>query len=154
MVEKAEGQAANGTPRDDEAAIEWMVRRFYELGLADEVLGPIFRGAIHDWEGHIRLVADFWSNSILGTGRYKGNAYAPHMRLRFEPEAFDHWLKAFETAATESLAPHHAERAIGVARHMARSYQAGLFPFTDEKGRPSRTPVKRPTAPRTPPEGT
>jgi hemoglobin len=129
-------------PTDREASIEWMVRRFYELGLADAVLGPIFRAAIHDWEGHIRLVADFWSRSILGTSRYAGNPYAPHMRLDFEPEAFEYWLKAFETAATESLSAEDAARAIGVARHMAGSYKAGLFPFTGPDGRPARKPPK------------
>jgi len=128
---------------DRDAAVEWMVRRFYELGLADDVLGPIFRGAIHDWEGHIRLVADFWSRSLYGTSRYQGNPYAPHMRLDFEPEAFEHWLKAFETAATESLPADDAAKAVGVARHMAQSYKAGLFPFVGPDGRPSRKPVRK-----------
>jgi hemoglobin len=125
---------------DQEAAVERMVRLFYRNGLADPVLAPIFQGAIHDWESHIRLVADFWSNSIHGTRRYKGNAYAPHMKLRFEPEAFEHWLAAFEAAAAEALGAVEAARAIGVARHMAQSYRAGLFPFRDANGRPSRTP--------------
>lgn len=128
---------------DPEAAVEWMVRAFYRNGLADPVLGPIFRGAIHDWESHIRLVAAFWSNSLYGTGRYRGNAYAPHMKLRFEPEAFGHWLAAFEAAAHEALPAADADKAIGIARHMARSYEAGLFPFTGPDGRPSRTPAKR-----------
>lgn len=128
---------------DPEATIEWMVRLFYERGLADPVLGPIFRDAIHDWDTHIPLVADFWSGVILGTQRYKGNAYGPHMRLRFEPEAFEHWLATFESAARDALSPAHAERAIGVARHMAQSFKVGLFPFTDAQGRPSRVPVPR-----------
>ncbi len=125
---------------EQEVAVERMVRLFYRNGLADPVLAPIFQGAIHDWESHIRLVADFWSNSIHGTRRYKGNAYAPHMKLRFEPEAFEHWLAAFEAAAAEALGAVEAARAIGVARHMAQSYRAGLFPFRDANGRPSRTP--------------
>lgn len=129
--------------REREAAIEQMVRSFYRRGLADAVLGPIFRDAIHDWEAHIRLVTDFWSNSILGTGRYKGNAFAPHMKLRFEPEAFDNWLSAFEPAARETLEPEDADKAIRIARHMVQSYRAGLFPFTGADGRPSRLPTKR-----------
>ena len=125
---------------EQEAAIERMVRLFYERSLADEVLGPIFRGAIHDWEPHIKIVSDFWSGVIHGTGRYRANAYAPHMKLKFEPEAFDHWLMAFESAANDTLAPEDAATAIRVARHMANSFKAGLFPFTDEEGRPSRIP--------------
>jgi hemoglobin len=132
----------NATP-DQDAAVEWMVRSFYRRGLADAVLGPIFRAAIHDWESHVRLVTDFWSNALYATGRYTGNPFAPHMKLRFEPEAFDNWLAAFEPAAQESLPPEDAQKAIGIARHMVQSYRAGLFPFTGPDGRPSRVPTRR-----------
>jgi len=124
-----------------EAAVERMVRLFYERALADEVLGPIFRGAIHDWDAHVRIVCDFWSNAIHGTGRYTGNAFAPHRKLRFEPEAFGHWLRAFESAAGDALAPEDAAKAIRIARHMAESFKMGLFPFVTADGRPSRTPA-------------
>ena len=127
---------------EPEAAIERMVRLFYERGLADPVLGPIFRGAIHDWDAHIPVVCDFWSGVILGTRRYAGNAFGPHAKLSFEPEAFDRWLAVFESAARDALAQPHAERAIGVARHMAQSFKVGLFPFTGPDGRPSRKPVR------------
>ena len=130
-------------PNDpQQAAIEGMVRLFYERSLVDPVLGPIFREAIHDWEPHIKRVSDFWSGIVHGTGRYQGNAYAPHMKLKFEPEAFDHWLAAFEFAANESLAPEDAATALRVARHMANSFKAGIFPFTDREGRPSRMPQR------------
>jgi hemoglobin len=125
---------------DAEAAIERIVHLFYERGLADPVLGPIFRGAIHDFDAHMRIVCDFWSGVVLGTRRYGGNAFGPHARLRFEPEAFEHWLAAFESAARDALAPAQAQRAVGVARHMAQAFKAGLFPFMDAQGRPSRTP--------------
>lgn len=126
-----------------EAAVEQMVRRFYALGMADAVLGPIFRDAIHDWEPHIAVVRDFWCGSIYGSTRYRGNSFAPHMRLKFEPEAFANWLAAFERAATECLPVADADRAIRVARHMARSFETGLFPFRDAEGRPSRTPQRK-----------
>lgn len=125
---------------EQEAAIERMVRLFYERSLANPVLGPIFREAIHDWEPHIKRVADFWSGVVHGTGRYRDNAYAAHMRLKFEPEAFDHWLAVFESAANDRLAPEDAATAIRVARHMANSFRAGLFPFTDHQGKLARSP--------------
>lgn len=128
------------TDTEQEAAIERMVRLFYERALADAVLGPIFREAIHDWEPHIRVVADFWSGVIHGTQRYRGNAYAPHMKLDFGPEAFEHWVSAFESAVTDTLAPEDATKAIRVARHMAQSFKAGIFPFTDKEGKPARKP--------------
>lgn len=119
-----------------------MVRLFYRHALADDVLAPIFRGAIHDWDAHIALVADFWSGAMFGTERYRGNAFAPHTTLRFEPEAFEHWIVAFESAANEALSAAHAEKAIRIARHMAQSFKAGLFPFTGADGRPSRVAPK------------
>ncbi|MCC7549828.1 MAG: group III truncated hemoglobin [Burkholderiales bacterium] len=134
-------EAGSGcTTPGQEAAIERMVRLFYERGLRDDVLGPIFRAAIHDWEPHIAIVADFWSGAVHGTGRYRGNAFAPHARLDFGPEAFERWLAAFESAARDALAAPDADVAIRVARHMAQSFRAGIFPFTGKDGRPSRTP--------------
>lgn len=130
------------TQAEREAAIERMVRLFYERGLQDGVLAPIFRGAIHHWEPHIRAVADFWSGVVLGTRRYAGNAFAPHVKLDFAPEAFERWIAVFESAARDALAPADAERAIGVARHMAQSFKVGLFPFTDAHGRPARKPSR------------
>jgi hemoglobin len=125
---------------EQEAAIERMVRLFYQRALGNETLGPIFREAIHDWGPHIKTVSDFWSGVIHGTGRYRSNAFAPHMKLKFEPEAFDDWLAVFESAASDELAPKDAKEAIRIAHHMANSFKVGLFPFTDKDGRPSRTP--------------
>ena len=131
---------AMNASKEQEAAIERMVRVFYDRALANETLAPIFREAIHDWEPHIKTVSDFWSGVIHGTGRYQGNAYAPHIKLKFEPEAFNDWLAVFESAASDELAPKDAKEAIRIAHHMANSFKAGMFPFTDAEGRPSRTP--------------
>ena len=54
-------EAAVSETTEQRDAIDRMVRLFYERGLADELLGPIFREAIHDWEAHIPVVASFWS---------------------------------------------------------------------------------------------
>jgi hemoglobin len=125
---------------EQEAAIDRMVRLFYERGLADDVLGPIFRAAIHDWDAHIPIVASFWSSMIHGTQRYQGNTFGVHMNLKFEPEAFEHWIVAFESAANEALEPDDAAKATRIARHMAQSFKVGLFPFTGADGKPSRKP--------------
>jgi len=122
------------------ATVERMVRLFYERALADEMLRPIFLAAIHDWEPHIATVRDFWSGVLHGSNRYQGNAFAPHAKLRFEPEAFGHWLTIFESAARDALSRQDADKAIRIARHMAESFKVGIFPFTGPDGRPSRTP--------------
>jgi len=107
------------------------------------VLGPIFRAAIHDWDAHIPIVASFWSSMLHGTQRYQGNAFGVHTKLKFEPEAFERWIETFEGAAMDALAPDDADKAIGIARHMAQSFKLGLFPFTDANGRPSRKPIQK-----------
>jgi len=63
------------------------------------------------------------------------------LRLAFDPEAFAHWLTAFEGAAVAALAPDDAAKAVRIARQMAESFKVGLFPFTGADGRPSRRPA-------------
>lgn len=116
-----------------------MVERFYELGRQDAVLAPVFEAAITDWPGHFRVVADFWSHALYGTGRYQGSPFPVHMRLDFPFAAFERWLAAFEQATAEILTPMEAEIATQRARHMTHSFKVGLFPFQTADGTPSRT---------------
>ncbi len=125
---------------DREDRLYRMVERFYELGRRDPLLAPVFEGAISDWPGHFRIVADFWSHAIYGTGRYEGSPYPAHMRLNFPFEAFERWLSVFAQATSEVLTPMEAEIAQARARHMTRSFQVGLFPYTGADGTPSRRP--------------
>jgi hemoglobin len=122
-----------------EAAIGACVRSFYDKGLADPLIGPIFR-AIPDLFGHLEIIQNFWSKSLLGTDRYQGSPFPAHINLPVEPGHFERWLDLFAEAARETLPQSQAEQAIAKAHHMARSFQAGLFPFIDEEGRPSRFP--------------
>lgn len=119
-----------------------MVERFYQIGRQDPLLNPIFESAIHDWPDHFRVVADFWSHALFGTGRYQGSPFPSHMRLDFPPEAFDHWLAAFQQATGEILLPMEAEMAMARAHHMTQSFRVGLFPYTLPDGRPSRRPPR------------
>lgn len=118
-----------------EAAIAKMVRRFYELGLADDVLGPMFRETVHDFEEHYGIVGDFWSHALLGTERYKrGTPYVHHTHLTVEEVHFERWMKAFSRAVEETLPPELAEPAMNRARHMAESFRMGLLPLKKPGG--------------------
>ncbi len=127
---------------DKEDAILRMVRLFYQRGLDNAVLAPIFKKAIQDWEGHFQLVADFWSHALYGTERYKGHPFPVHMTLDFGAEAFDHWLDLFSQAAQDCLDPLDAGQAIARAKHMTHSFKAGLFPFILPDGSVSRHPPR------------
>ena len=125
---------------ETEASLRRLVERFYEIGRADAVLGPLFEAAISDWEEHIGIVADFWSRSLLGTDRYRGNVFGSHMRLPVEPVHFDLWLSVFRQAAEEVLSPLLAQQAMAKAVHMTESIKVGLFPYRDAEGKPTRKP--------------
>ncbi|HUI22177.1 MAG TPA: group III truncated hemoglobin [Methylocella sp.] len=122
-----------------EAAISDCVERFYAKGLADPLLGPVF-GAISDLPGHLEIIKSFWSRSLLGTERYQGHPYPVHTSLPIEPEHFQRWLRLFTESARETLPEAQAGQAVAQASHMTECFQAGLFPFTDSKGKPSRLP--------------
>ena len=116
---------------DPEVAIEALVRRFYELALADDVLGPMFRETIDDFEAHYRIVQDFWSHALLGTDRYKrGTPYVHHTQLKVEEVHFERWMACFAAAVEETLPPGLAEPAMKRARHMTESFRMGLLPLT------------------------
>ena len=106
-----EGSAkAADTPANEEA-IGLCVRRFYETAQKDPLLAPVFEVSIADWEHHFSKLQDFWSRALLGTERYSGFPFPPHLRLPVEPEHFARWLALFERTAGETLPPELAEKA-------------------------------------------
>ncbi len=114
-----------------EAQISAMVRRFYALSLDDDLLGPMFRDMIPDFDAHYGIVEDFWSHSLLGTDRYqRGTPYSHHAHLKVEPAHFDRWMTAFTAAVRETLPPVGAELALKRANHMTSSFKAGLLPLS------------------------
>lgn len=123
-----------------EAQIADLVRKFYGRARLDPVLGPLFDAAISDWEEHFSIVQDFWSHALLGTTRYRGRPFPPHIRLPIEPPYFERWLDHFKITAEECLPVSARARALAKARHMTESFRVGLFPFTRADGSISRTP--------------
>ena len=109
--------------------IRALVRRFYALSLADDLLGPMFRETISDFDAHYLVVENFWSNALLGTDRYNGSAYPHHIHLKVEEAHFDRWMAAFTRAADETLPPSAAEMALKRAAHMTRAFKSGMLPL-------------------------
>ena len=122
-----------------EAAIERLVRRFYEKGDVDDLLGPIFR-AIPKLEEHLGVIIDFWSRQLIGSDRYNGRPFPPHWKLDLTPEHFDRWMLLFGETAHEELPADLAAKAIEKAGHMSSAFQAAMFPLRGPDGRPMRLP--------------
>jgi hemoglobin len=131
-------ETMNGTATEEQIAD--LVRRFYARARADDRLGPLFEAAISDWDGHMKIVQDFWSHVLLGTSRYKSHPFPAHRDLPIELDHFDRWLDLFRRSAEEALPPAAARKVIARAEHMTESFRVGLFPFRLPDGTPSRNP--------------
>ena len=55
-----------------EEALAALVSAFYAKVRRDPLIGPVFNGAIEDWDEHLPKLQSFWLSVVLGTGRYKG----------------------------------------------------------------------------------
>ena len=124
------------TPPDYDAAAEAqvmaMVRRFYDLCFADDLLAPMFRAMISDFDEHYSIVADFWSHALLGTHRYqRGTPYSHHTHMVVTEAHFDRWMAAFEQAVREILPADLADLAMKRAAHMTISFKMGLLPLPE-----------------------
>lgn len=116
-----------------EADIKALVQRFYALALDDDLLGPLFRATIPDFEAHFPVVEDFWSHVLLGTRRYGGHPYVHHTHLNVEEAHFDRWMASFAEATQETLPPAAATLALKRATLMTESFKAGLLPLPKPK---------------------
>jgi truncated hemoglobin YjbI len=125
--------AANAAPppvgsiATTEAELARLVDVFYAAAKADPLIGPVFSGAVHDWERHARTVVNFWSRGLLGTTRYNGQPFSMHLSLGLTPEHFDRWVSLFRTSAHAVLQPEAAAFAISKVEHMSQCFQTGLF---------------------------
>ena len=100
-----------------EELLSILVDQFYAKVREDEVLGPIFNGAIADWPEHLEKLGAFWSSVMLTSGRYKGSPIASHLKHSgaIRPAMFDRWLQLWRQTARETLDEH--------GHHRARNYR-------------------------------
>jgi hemoglobin len=114
--------------------IETLVATFYARIRQDEMLGPIFLGAIgEDWTAHLKTMCDFWSSVMNTSGRYKGKPIPAHLKLTgIEPRHFEHWLRLFTETAHALFAADLAAMFVQRAERIAESLKLG-FAFTAER---------------------
>jgi hemoglobin len=119
-----------------EEQLSALVHSFYGKVREDEVLGPVFNGAISDWPHHLGKMVDFWSSVMLTTGRYKGNPLMMHLKhiARIRPEMFDRWLELWRETAGEVLDQAGAAAVSAKADRIAESLQLGMFFRLEPRG--------------------
>lgn len=128
MVTALKTDGSDDQPLED-SMIAAVVDEFYGRVRRDPMLGPVFNGAIADWDEHLQKLAGFWSSVMLRSGRYKGNPVAAHLRQKdvITPAMFDRWL-ALWSELTSELLPKEAARAMQAkAALIAESLKLALF---------------------------
>ena len=120
-----------------ETEIDHVVRAFYRRVRADALLGPIFDNAIGDWDHHLGKLVDFWSSVMLGSGRYKGNPMAAHLRqaTHMTPAAFNRWLQLWGETTDALLGATAAVALQEKAARIAESLGLGIA-FHRNRGLP------------------
>lgn len=125
-----------------EGELKAMVRAFYSEAMDDPLIGPVFKSHVSDWDHHFEIVQNFWSRSLLGTSRYAGSPFTPHLSMNLKPEFFDRWVALFRKNAEANLKPAAAQAAIARVEHMSVCFQAGLFPpKMPQKDAPQKEPA-------------
>ena len=119
-----------------EPQIAELVDAFYARVRDDELLGPVFNGAIDDWPRHLVKLQAFWSSVMLTTGRYKGSPMAAHIAHAnaIDPAMFDRWLALWRETARERLEPGLAESIIAKAERIGESLKLALYFRIDPDG--------------------
>lgn len=111
----------------DEPMIRTLVHTFYGRVRKDPLLGPVFNGAIDDWDEHLDKLCAFWSSVTLMTGRYKGTPMQVHAGLPgIAGHHFERWLALFCDTARTHCPPEAAALFVDRAERIAQSLQMGI----------------------------
>lgn len=113
----------------DEDMIRAVVHTFYDSIRKDDLIGPVFNGAIAEdaWPHHLAKMCDFWSATLLRTGRYEGRPLPPHLALPgLGEEHFRRWLTLFRATVDKVCPPEVARLFMDRALRIAHSFRLAL----------------------------
>ena len=111
-----------------EESLKLLVDTFYARVREDDLIGPVFNGAIDDWPEHLDRLQAFWSSVMLTSGRYKGRPLPAHIKHgdAITPEAFDRWLALWRDTTEEVLPPAAAQAMQEKAARIGESLSLGI----------------------------
>lgn len=127
----------------DESMLAALVDAFYEKVRRDDLIGPVFNAAVHDWPEHKRLLTSFWASIVLRAGTYHGNPMAVHRGLDgVRVEHFERWLSMWADTAREQLGQANAQVMLAHAQRIGQSLRYGMGLDERSQGRPLGLPVR------------
>ncbi len=113
----------------NEEMIRAVVHGFYDSIRDDDLIGPIFNNAIPPkaWPPHLEKMCDFWSSTLLRTGRYGGRPLPPHLIIPDLGEAhFRRWLFLFHQTVTRLCPPEVVKLFMDRALRIAQSFRLAI----------------------------
>lgn len=127
---QTDGEAVTSDLRDED--LHDLLTAFYVAVEEDPLLAPYFTHL--DMQAHMPRIVAFWSTLLFHTGRYSGNAFAPHAKMPgLTGERFAHWVATLERTVDARFAGPDATRMKDLAHRIAYSMQVrlGIAPFED-----------------------
>ena len=111
-----------------EESLKLLVDTFYARVRQDELIGPVFNGAIDDWPEHLERLQAFWSSVMLTSGRYKGRPLPAHVKHgeAINPKSFERWLGLWRETTSELLDTENAAAMQEKAERIAESLMLGI----------------------------
>lgn len=113
----------------DEQMIHAVVHGFYAAIREDDLVGPVFARAIapDDWPHHLGKMCDFWSSTLLRSGRYEGRPLPPHLAIpELGDEHFKRWLGLFRETVNRLCPPEIARLFLDRAMRVAQSFRLAV----------------------------
>ena len=104
-----------------------LVDRFYAKVRRDPEIGPVFEAGVHDWDEHLKKLANFWSSVMLTSGRYHGNPVAAHVKHPIAPAMFGRWLQLWEETVRELFTGEAADMLLLKAQRIGESLKLALY---------------------------
>lgn len=107
--------------------IEKLVNSFYEKVKADDLIGPIFNDTAKvNWDEHLPKLYNFWEDLLMGTNKYNGRPFPPHVSLNLKMEHFERWLLLFFKTVDENFTGLKADEAKSRALRIAKNFSVNL----------------------------
>ena len=112
----------------DEPALQELIETFYTRVRGDDLIGPLFNDAVHDWPEHLVKLRSFWSGVMLASGAYKGRPLPAHIQhgARINSASFERWLELWGDTTNRLFAPAAATALQAKADRIAESLQLGM----------------------------
>jgi len=111
------------------------VDKFYAKIQQDELVGPVFAGAIQDWGPHLQQMYRFWNAALFGVPGFRGNPFAKHAPLAIDARHFERWLILFNETIDGDFEGEIASDAKNRAELMARMFLQRLNGMTGGSAR-------------------